>query len=128
MDIPEPMVNTQVRQMADEFTQRIQSQGLTVDQYFQFTGMDSQKFLESLRPQAVKRIQTRLVLETIVKEDNVAVSEEEFDAELNKMAEMYKMEVEKLKELMGSREQDNLKLDMAVQKAVDVVVEASKEV
>ena len=91
MDIPEPMIESQVNQMAEDFAQRMSYQGLSLDQYFQFTGMDSRKFIESLRPQALKRIQSRLVLEAIVKAEGIQVSEEELDKELTEMATMYKM-------------------------------------
>lgn len=127
MDIPDPMVDTQVRQMADEFAQRIQSQGLSVEQYFKFTGMDSKKFIESLRPQAVKRIESRLVLEAVVNAENITVSEEDFEKELVEMSSMYQMEVDKLKELLGDKEKEQIKMDMAVQKAVDFVVDAAVE-
>ena len=128
MDIPEPMIEAHVGQMADDFAQRIQFQGLTVEQYFQFTGMDSKKFLESLRPQALKRIQSRLVLEAIVKAENIEVTEEELEKELTEMATMYKMDIEKLKEMIGDKEEENIKTDIAVQKAVDFVLVESKEV
>lgn len=127
MDIPEPMIEAQVGQMAEDFAQRIQSQGLTVEQYFQFTGMDSKKFLESLRPQALKRIQSRLVLEAIVKAESIEVTAEEIEKELAEMATMYKMEMDKLKKLIGDKEEDNIKTDIAVQKAVDLVLAESKE-
>lgn len=127
MDIPEPMINTQVRQMADEFAQRIQSQGLTVEQYFQFTGLDSKKFIETLRPQALARIQSRLVLEAIVKAENIVATEEDIEKEINDMASMYQMEVDKLKELLGDNEKEQIAMDMAVQKAVEFVVEAAVE-
>lgn len=127
MDIPNPMVDTQVRQMADEFAQRIQAQGLSVEQYFQFTGMDSKAFIESLRPQAVKRIESRLVLEAIVKAENIVATEEEFEKEIEEMASMYQMEVAKLKDLLGEREKEQIMMDMAVQKAVDFVVDAAVE-
>lgn len=127
MDIPNPMVDTQVRQMADEFAQRIQAQGLSVEQYFQFTGMDSKAFIESLRPQAVKRIESRLVLEAIVKAENIVATEVEFEKEIEEMASMYQMEVAKLKDLLGEREKEQIMMDMAVQKAVDFVVDAAVE-
>lgn len=127
MDIPEAMIEAQVRQMADEFAQRIQYQGLSVEQYFQFTGMDSKKFMESLRPQAEKRIQSRLVLEAVVKAENIEATEEELDKELTEMAAKYQMEEEKLKELVGEKEKEQIKADIAVQKAVDFVVEQAKE-
>jgi trigger factor len=127
MEIPEPMVSAQVNQMADDFAQRIQQQGLTVEQYFQFTGMDAKKFLESMRPQALKRIQSRLVLEAVVKAENIEVSEEEVEKELAEMATMYQMEADKLKELIGEKEKEQIKADIAVQKAVDFVVAQAKE-
>jgi trigger factor len=127
MDIPEPMINAQVNQMADDFAQRIQQQGLSVEQYFQFTGMDAKKFLESMRPQALKRIQSRLVLEAVVKAENIEVSEEEVEKELTDMAAMYQMEADKLKELIGEKEKEQIKADVAVQKAVDLVVAQAKE-
>ncbi|NLL73257.1 MAG: trigger factor [Clostridiales bacterium] len=128
MDIPEPMVEEQVRQMADDFAQRMQYQGLSLEQYFQFTGMDAKKFIDSLRPQALKRIQSRLVLEAIVKAENIEVTEEEFNKELEEMAKMYNMELDKIKELLGDKEEENIKTDIAVQKAVDLVLAESKEV
>lgn len=127
MDIPEPMIETQVRQMADDFAQRMQYQGLSLEQYFQFTGMDAQKFIESLRPQALKRIQSRLVLEAIVKAENIEVTEEELEKELTEMASMYKMELDKVKEMIGDKETEQIKTDIAVQKAVDLVTAAAKE-
>ena len=127
MDIPEAMIEFQVRQMADDFARRIQQQGLTVEQYFQFTGMTAEKMLEELRPQAVKRIETRLVLEAIAKAENIEISDEKLDEELAKMAEAYKMEVEKLKEFMGEAEKKQMKADMAVQEAVTFLVESAVE-
>lgn len=127
MEIPDAMLNTQIRQMADEFAQRIQAQGLTIEQYFQFTGMDNQKYIETLKPQAMKRIQSRLVLEAIVKAENIQVSEEELEKEIGEMATMYQMEADKLKEIIGDKEKEQMKMDIAVQKAVDLVEEAAKE-
>lgn len=128
MEIPDAMVETQVRQMADDFAQRIQSQGLTIEQYFQFTGMNSKQLFDQMRPQAIKRIQSRLVLEGIVKAENITVSDEDVEKEFEKMAETYKMELDKLKELIGEKEKEQIIMDMAVQKAVDLVVEAATEV
>ncbi|SET61582.1 trigger factor [[Clostridium] polysaccharolyticum] len=127
MEIPEAMIETQVRQMADDFARRIQQQGLSLEQYFQFTGMDPQKFLESIRPQALKRIQSRLVLEAIVKAENIEVSEEELNKELEGMAAAYKMELDKLKELMSDKDKETMSMDIAVQKAVDVITAAAVE-
>ncbi|MGF0033365.1 trigger factor [Bariatricus sp. SGI.154] len=126
-EIPDAMIETQAMQMADDFAQRIQSQGLTMEQYFQFTGMTAEKMLEELRPQAVKRIETRLVLEAIAKAENIEISDEKLDEELAKMAEQYKMEVEKLKEFMGENEKKQMKEDMAVQEAVTFLVENAVE-
>lgn len=127
MEIPDAMIDTQVRQMAEEFAQRLQQQGLSVEQYFSFTGLTRDKLFEQMKPQAVKRIESRLVLEAVAKAENITITEEELDAEIAKMAEMYKMEVAKLKELLGDAEKEQMKMDMAVQKAVDLVVEAAVE-
>lgn len=127
MEIPDAMIETQVRQMADDFAQRIQAQGLTIEQYFQFTGMNAKILLDQMRPQALKRIQSRLVLEAVVKAENITVSDEELENELSKMAETYKMELDKLKELIGEIEKEQIIMDMAVQKAVDFVVDAAVE-
>jgi len=127
MEIPDAMVETQVRQMADDFARRIQAQGLSLEQYFQFTGMDPQKFLEQIRPQALKRIQSRLVLEAIVNAENIEVSEEELDKEMEGMAAAYKMDLAKVKELLGDAEKKTMSMDIAVQKAVDFITEAAVE-
>ena len=128
MDIPEAMLETQCRQMLDDFSRRMQSQGLSMDQYFQFTGMTAEKMMEDMKPQALKRIQTRLVLEKVAEVENIQPTEEEVNEEISKMAEAYKMEVDKLKELLGERELEQMKKDMAVQKAVTLVADAAKEV
>ena len=127
MDIPEAMIEFQVRQMADDFARRIQQKGLTVEQYFQFTGMTAEKMLEEMRPQAEKSIKTRLVLEAIVKAENIEVSDERVEEELTKMAEAYQMEVEKLKEFMGENEKKQIKEDLAVQEAITLLVNESVE-
>ena len=127
MEIPDAMLNTQVRQMMNDFASRMQSQGLTMEQYFQFTGMTAEKMQEEMKPQALKRIQTRLVLEKIAETENIEVSEDEVNEEISKMAEMYKMEADKLKELLGDRELEQMKKDMAVQKAVTLVADEARE-
>ena len=127
MEIPEPMVDTQVRQMADDFARRIQAQGLSLEQYFQFTGMDASKFMETLKPQALKKINSRLVLEAVVEAEKIEVTEDEVQEELTKLAEAYKMEIDKVKELMGTREIEAIKMDLAVGKAVDFVTDAAVE-
>ncbi len=127
MDIPEQMVDAQTRQMTQEFAQRLSSQGLSIDQYMQFTGLTPQKMLEELKPQALKRIQSRLVLEAVVAAENIETTEEELDKEIENMASMYQMEVDKLKEVIGEEEKKQISLDLAVQKAVEIVTEAAVE-
>ncbi len=126
MDIPEAMIEEQVQQMTEEFAQRLSYQGLNMEQYLQFTGMDAQKFADDMKPQAVKRIETRLVLEAIVKAENIEASEDDFKAELEKMAEMYQMETEQLEKMIQGSQKDQMMDDIAVQKAVDFLVEESK--
>ena len=128
MDIPEAMIDTQARQLVDEFAQRIQSQGLSFEQYLQFTGMNLDTALEQMKPNAVKRIQSRLVLEAVVKAENLEVSEEDVKAEIAKMAETYKMDADKLAEIMSDEEKKQIQMDMAIEKAVELVTEAAKEV
>ncbi len=127
MDIPKAMVDTQVRQMADDFSRRLQQQGLTVEQYFQFTGLTPDKLLADMQPEAERRIKYRLVLEAVVKAENITASDEEYAEELNKMAQGLGMEADKMKELIGEAEQKQIREDVAVQKAVDMVVEAAIE-
>ena len=127
MELPEPMIETQKEQMLDEFAQQISYQGLSIEQYFQFTGMTKEKFLETATPEAERRIKSRLVLEAIAKAEDIQVSEEELNEELKKMAEMYQMDLEQLTDLVGDSEKDAIKQDIAVQKAVDLVAEAAVE-
>lgn len=128
MDIPEAMIQNQIQQLMNDFVQRMQAQGLSIDQYYQFTGLDQAKIQEQMRPQALKRIQSRLVLEKVAEVENIQVSDEKFEEELKTMADMYKMEVEKLKELMGDAEKEQMKKDIAVQEAVTLVAESAKVV
>lgn len=127
MEIPDAMVDFQVRQMAEDFARRIQSQGLSVEQYFQFTGLTPDKMFEQMKPNALKRIQSRLVLEAVVAAENIEATEEDVEKELEKMASMYRMEVDKVKELMGEKERAEIKKDLAVQKAVEFVVAQAVE-
>ncbi|MBC5687485.1 trigger factor [Mediterraneibacter sp. NSJ-55] len=127
MDIPEAMIELQTKQMADDFARRIMQQGLTVEQYFQFTGMTEEKMMEEMKPQAEKRIKTRLVLEAVVAAENIEVSDERLEEELKKMADSYQMEVDKLKEFMGENEKKQMKEDIAVQEAVTLIAEAAVE-
>ena len=127
MEIPEAMVNTQVNRMVEEFAQRLQQQGLSIEQYFQYTGMTAEKIVEEMKPEALKRIKTRLVLEAVVKAEDIQVSDEEFEAELQKMADMYKMELAQIKEFMGEYEGKQIRSDIAIQKAVDLIVNSVVE-
>ena len=127
MDIPEAMVVSQQRQMAEVFAQRLQMQGLSIDQYFQFTGLTKETFLAQMKPQAENRIKTRLVLEAVAAAENMVVSDEEYKDELKKMAEAYQMEVEKIEEMIGSYEEKGIKSDISIRKAVDFVVAEAKE-
>ena len=128
MEIPQAMIDSQARQMADEFAQRLQMQGMQMDQYLQYTGLDADKFVETTKPQALKRIQTRLVLEAVVKAENIQVPDEELEKEFEEMAKAYQMETDKLKELIGEKEKEQMKMDLAVSKAVDLVAAEAKEV
>ena len=127
MDIPEAMVDTQVNRMVEDFAQRLQQQGLSVEQYFQYTGMTADEIMDEMKPEAVKRIQSRLVLEAIVKAENIETSDDEFEAELKKMAEAYKMELDQIKEFMGDYEKKQIKEDLAIQKAVELIVDSVVE-
>ncbi|MDE6740671.1 MAG: trigger factor [Lachnospiraceae bacterium] len=127
MEIPDAMLETQQRQMVDEFAQRITMQGLSMEQYFQFTGTNYQKMVEQVKPQALERIKSRLVLEAIAAAEKIEATEEEYEKELETMAEVYQMEVSKVKELMGEREKKNIMQDLAVRKAAEFVAKNAKE-
>ena len=127
MEIPEAMLATQQRQMVDEFAQRIQMQGLSIDQYFQFTGSSYEQMIEQVKPQAEKRIQSRLVLEAVAKAENITATDEDYEDELKVMAEAYQMEAEKVKELLPEKSVAQIKEDIAVKKAAEFVVENAKE-
>ena len=127
MEIPDAMIDTQVQSMMEDFARRMQSQGLSLEQYFQFTGMDVKKMHDQMKPEALKRIQNSLVLEAVAKAENIEISDEKVDEEIAKMAEAYKMEVEKLKDLIGESEKDQMKKDLAVQAAADLIADAAKE-
>ena len=127
MEIPDAMVETQQRQMVEDFAQRIQSQGITMDQYMQFTGLTAAKLMDQVKPQALKRIQSRLVLEAVVAAEEMTATEEEFDAEVAKMAEAYKMEADKVKELLGENGKKQVMEDICIGKAVELVVNSAVE-
>lgn len=127
MEIPDAMVETQARQMVDEFAQRMMSQGLSMDQYMQYTGTNVEKMTEQMRPQALQRIQSRLVLEAVAAAENLEASQEELKEEVQKMADMYKMEVEKLEEILDDTSRNQMKEDIAIQKAVELVRDSAVE-
>ncbi|MCR5302506.1 MAG: trigger factor [Lachnospiraceae bacterium] len=129
MDIPEAMIDTSVKNMVNDYARRLQSQGLSLEQYFMFTGLDMDKFSEQMRPQAIKRIESRLILEAIVKAENFEVSDDEYEKELSRIAEESGMEVDKLKEYIGddAEGKDQIKEDVKIQKAIDLIVENAKE-
>ena len=126
IDIPAPMIEMQTEQMIDDYARRMQSQGLPLDQYMQYTGMTMDKLKEQFRPQAERNLKTRLVLEEVAKAENIQVSEEAVDAEIKKMAEAYKIEPEKMKEYLGDAEKENITMDLKVQEAVDFLVAEAK--
>lgn len=127
MDIPEAMIETQQKQMVDEFAQRITMQGLSMEQYFQFTGSNYSQMIEQVKPQAEKRIKSRLVMEAVAAAENLEVTDEDYDKEIEVMAEAYQMEADKVKEMLGKKEEKEIRKDLAVRKAVEFVVENSKE-
>ena len=127
MDIPDAMVDTQQRQMLQDYAQRMQAQGISLEQYMQFTGMTTQMMLDQLKPQALKRIQSRLVLEAVVAAENMEASEEEFEEEAKTMGEAYQMDVDKVKELLGENGKKQVMQDICIKKAVEFVVENAKE-
>ena len=127
MDIPEAMIETQCETMINEFAQRIAQSGLSMEQYLQFSGMTVDGLKEQVRPEALSRIQSSLVLEQIAKEENIEVSDEEVDAEIEKMAANYGMEADKLKEYMGDAEKDSMKRELSITKAVDLIMDNVKE-
>ncbi len=127
MEIPDAMLETQQRQMVEDFAQRIQSQGISMEQYMQFTGLTPDKLIEQVKPQALKRIQSRLVLEAVVAAEKMEAGEEDFEEEVKVMAEAYQMEADKVKELLGENGKKQVMEDICIKKAVEFVVENAKE-
>lgn len=128
VELPGPMVDEQVQQMIQEFAGRIGQQGISLEQYMQMTGMTPDTLMSQMKPEAEKRIKTRLTLEAIVKAENIKATAKDIEKEIEDMASMYQMEVDKLKEMIGDTENEQIALDMAVQKAVDFLVKESVEV
>lgn len=126
MDIPDAMVETEQRQIIEEFSQRMRMQGLTMEQYMQFTGMTPQALMDQTKPQALKRIQSRLVLEAVAKAEDLKASEEDYAAEIKDMSEKYQMEEDKIKEMLGEKGKKQVEEDLAIRKAVDFLVENAK--
>ena len=126
MDIHEKMIKAQAQQMVEDFAQRIQSQGISFEQYMQFTGSTPEMLLEQVTPQAEERIKARLVLEAVVKAENIEVSDEEFEKELEEMAKQYNMELDQIKQFTTDADKETIKKDIAVQKAAKLVVDAAK--
>lgn len=126
MDIPQPMVEETKYQMAEDMAQRMQAQGISFEMYCKYTGMNPKQFIDNLEPQALKRIQYRLTLEAVAKAENITVTDEEFNKELEDMAKMYNMETDKLKELMGDAETKAMREDVAVRKALDLIYESAQ--
>lgn len=127
MEVPDAMIETQQRQIVDDFAQRLQMQGLSLEQYFQFTGLNHDKMLTQVKPQAERKIKSRLVLEAVVAAENIEASEEDYEAEIARMAEMYQMEADKVKEVMGEQGRKQIMEDLAVRKAAEFVVNEAKE-
>ena len=123
MDVAELMIDAQARQHADDFAMRMESQGIQMDQYLQLVGQTREKFMEDLRPHALQTIKERLVLEAIAKAENIEVTDEDVEKEIQKMADAYKMDVEKVKQLLSDKEKEGMKVDIAVSKAADFVFE-----
>jgi len=128
IEIPAPMLETQKRQMIQDFAQNIQSQGISLEQYFQFTGLTPEALMAQVEPNAKKRIESRLVLEAVVKAEGITANDEELEKELARIAESYQMEIDKVKELLDEKAQKQIKEDLAIQKAVEFVVSNAKEV
>ena len=127
IEIPEMMLATQQREMLDEFAQRLRYQGMSIDQYFKYTGMNAEIMMEQIKPQAEQKIKTQLVLEAVAKAENIEATDEDVEAEIKKIADNYKMEVEKVKETLGAGNEDAIKKDIAMQKAIDFITENAKE-
>lgn len=128
MEIPDVMIESQVQSMLEDFANRISQQGLSMEQYMQFSGATTEQMQEQMRPEALKRIQSTLVLEEIAKKEDIQVSEEDIDNELDRMAGMYGMQADQLKEYMGDSEKESMKMEISIQKAVELIMECATEI
>ena len=127
MEIPEAMIETQAENLVDDFAQRLMMQGMSLEQYAQYTGSTVASMTNQMKPQAKKRIESRLVLEAVAAAENIEIGDDEIEAEMNRMAESYKMELDKLKELISEEEKKNMRQDLSIQKAIELVTEAAVE-
>ena len=127
MEIPDAMLDTQAAQMVDNFARRLSAQGMSMEQYMQYTGQNAAALQEQMKPQALKQIQTRLVLEKVAQVENIQISDERLEEEFEKMAKMYGMEKDKLKEILGDAEKDQMREDLAVQEAVTFLADNAVE-
>ena len=123
MEIPDAMLATEQRQMLDQFAQRITMQGMQMEQYMQMTGNTREMMLEQLKPQAERKIKSRLCMEAVAKAENITVSEEDYEEEMKVMADAYQIEVDKVKEMLGEKEKKSVMEDIAVRKAIEFVAE-----
>ena len=128
IEIPQPMIDLQKERMAEDFAQRLQYQGLSIEQYLKFTGMTPKQFVDDLEPRAISNIKSRLVLEAVAKAENIEVTDEDMEKEYQDMASRYQMEIDKIKELIGDKERETMRTDLAVEKAANLVTDAAVEV
>ena len=126
IELPEPMIETQVEQLIDDYARRMQSQGLQLDQYMEYTGMTMDKLKEQFHPQAERNLKTRLTLEAVVEAENIQVSEEAIEDEIKRMADQYKIDVEKMHEFLSDDDKKNISMDLKIQEAVDFLVAEAK--
>ena len=126
MDIPAPMLELQIENMLDDYARRMQAQGLPLDQYMKYTGMTLDQLKEQFRPQAEQNLKSRLTLEEVVKQENIQVSDEAYEEELKKMADQYKVKVEELKENLSEERQEDIRMNLKIQEAVDFLVSEAK--
>ena len=127
MDIPDAMIDEQAARMADDYANRLQLQGLTLDQYFMFTGLNMDKFMEQMRPNAIKRIETSLVLEKVIEEENFTVTDEEYEEEVKRMADEYKMSIESFREMLDENSRGPIEEDIKLKKAIDLIIDSAVE-
>lgn len=127
MEIPDAMVEFQTEQLMEDFAQRMQMQGMSLSQYFQYTGMTAEQYKEQMKPRALQNIQSRLVLEAVAAAEKIEITEEDTEAEFQRMAELYRTDIDKVKNLLGEERLEDMKKDLAIQKAIDLVRDAAVE-